>query len=105
MEKSLKKAGIKVMTSSEVTAVKQSASVNKVSVKNAKGTQELEATVVLSAVGITPNIENIGLEELGVKTERGHEVVDEADKTNIDGAYAIGDTVKGQVLANVASAE
>jgi len=105
LEKSLKKAGIKVMTSSEVTAVKQSGSVNKVSVKNAKGTQELEATVVLSAVGITPNIENIGLEELGVKTEKGHVVVDEFYKTNIDGVYAIGDIVKGQALAHVASAE
>src|SRR5690606_1356711 len=105
LEKSLKKAGIKVMTSSEVTAVKQSGSVNKVSVKNAKGTQELEATVVLSAVGITPNIENIGLEELGVKTEKGHVVVDGFYKTNVDGIYAIGDIVKGQALAHVASAE
>lgn len=105
LERSLKKAGIKVMTSSEVTAVKQSGSVNKVSVKNSKGTQELEATVVLSAVGITPNIENLGLEEVGVKTEKGHVAVDEYYKTNVDGVYAIGDVVKGQALAHVASAE
>ncbi|WP_118194431.1 dihydrolipoyl dehydrogenase [Albibacterium indicum] len=105
LEKSLKKAGIKIMTSSEVTAVKQSGSTNKVSVKNSKGTQELEATVVLSAVGITPNIENLGLEEVGVKTEKGHVVVDDFYKTNIDGVYAIGDIVKGQALAHVASAE
>lgn len=105
LERSLKKAGIKIMTGSEVTAVKQSGSTNKVSVKNSKGTEELEATVVLSAVGITPNIENLGLEAVGVKTEKGHVVVDEYYKTNVDGVYAIGDIVKGQALAHVASAE
>src|SRR5690606_10425180 len=105
LERSLKKAGITILTSSEVTSVTQSGSVNKVSVKNAKGTQELEATVVLSAVGITPNIENIGLEEVGVKTEKGQVVVDQYYKTNVDGVYAIGDIVKGQALAHVASAE
>ncbi len=105
LERSLKKAGITIMTGSEVTGVTQSGNGNKVTVKNAKGTQELEATVVLSAVGITPNIENIGLEEAGVKTERGQVVVDEFYKTNVDGVYAIGDIVKGQALAHVASAE
>lgn len=105
LERSLKKAGIKIMTGSEVTAVTQSGSLNKVSVKNAKGTQELEATVVLSAVGISANIENIGLEDAGVKTDKGHVVVDEFYKTNVDGVYAIGDIVKGQALAHVASAE
>jgi len=105
LEKSLKKAGITIMTSSEVTAVTQSGSTNKITVKNAKGSQDLEATVVLSAVGISPNIENIGLEEIGVKTEKGHVVVDEFYKTNIEGVYAIGDIVKGQALAHVASAE
>ncbi len=105
LERSLKKAGITVLTSSEVTAVTNSGSVNKVSIKSAKGTQELEASIVLSAVGITPNIENIGLEEVGVKTERGHVVVDDFYKTNIEGVYAIGDIVKGQALAHVASAE
>lgn len=105
LERSLKKAGITVLTSSEVTSVTKSGSVNKVSIKNAKGTQELEASIVLSAVGITPNIENIGLEEVGVKTERGHVIVDDFYKTNIEGVYAIGDIVKGQALAHVASAE
>lgn len=105
LERSLKKAGITIMTGSEVTGVTQSGNGNKVTVKNAKGTQELEATVVLSAVGITPNIENIGLEEAGVKTDRGQVVVDEFYKTNVDGVYAIGDIVKGQALAHVASAE
>ena len=105
LERSLKKAGITIMTGSEVTGVSQSGNGNKVTVKNAKGTQELEATVVLSAVGITPNIENIGLEEAGVKTERGQVVVDEFYKTNVEGVYAIGDIVKGQALAHVASAE
>src|SRR5690554_1014191 len=105
LERSLKKAGITVLTSSEVTAVTNSGSVNKVSIKSAKGTQELEASIVLSAVGITPNIENIGLEEVGVKTERGHVIVDDFYKTNIEGVYAIGDIVKGQALAHVASAE
>jgi len=105
LERSLKKAGITIMTGSEVTGVSQSGSGNKVTVKNAKGTQELEATVVLSAVGITPNIEDIGLEETGVKTERGQVVVDEYYRTNVEGVYAIGDIVKGQALAHVASAE
>jgi dihydrolipoamide dehydrogenase len=105
LERSLKKAGITIMTGSEVTGVSQSGDINKVTVKNAKGTQELEATVVLSAVGITPNIENIGLEETGVKTERGQVVVDEFYRTNVQGVYAIGDIVKGQALAHVASAE
>lgn len=105
MERSLKKAGIKFMTKSEVTAVNKEGDINKVTVKNAKGESTLEAEIVLSAVGITPNIENLGLEEVGVKTERGHIVVDEFYKTNVDGVYAIGDIVKGQALAHVASAE
>ena len=105
MERSLKKAGITIMTSSEVTAVEKVGDLNKVTVKGAKGDKTLEAEIVLSAVGITPNIENLGLEEVGVKTEKGHVVIDEFYKTNIDGVYAIGDIVKGQALAHVASAE
>lgn len=105
MERSLKKAGISIMTGSEVTAVKKEGSVNKVTVKTKKGEEVLEAEIVLSAVGITPNIENIGLESVGVKTERGHVVVDEFYRTNVPGVYAIGDIVKGQALAHVASAE
>ena len=105
MSRSLKKAGIKILTSSEVTAVNKEGDINKVTVKDSKGETTLEAEIVLSAVGITPNIENLGLEEVGVKTERGHVVVDEFYKTTVDGVYAIGDIVKGQALAHVASAE
>ena len=77
----------------------------KAQVKTASGTETLEADIVLSAVGITPNIENLGLEETGVKTDRGRVVVDGFYKTNVEGVYAIGDIVGGQALAHVASAE
>ena len=103
--RSLKKAGIEIMTKSTVESVDTSGNGCKVQVKTASGTQTLEADVVLSAVGITPNIENIGLEEVGVKTDKGRVVVDEFYKTNIPGVYAIGDIVAGQALAHVASAE
>lgn len=105
LERSLKKAGITILTSAEVQAVDTSNELSKVQIKTAKGTETIEAEVVLSAVGITPNIENMGLEEVGVKTDKGRVVVDDFYKTNIDGVYAIGDIVKGQALAHVASAE
>ncbi|MCT1529545.1 dihydrolipoyl dehydrogenase [Sphingobacterium daejeonense] len=105
LEKSLKKAGINILTKSEVQSVDTKGDLCKVSIKTEKGTETLEAEVVLSAVGITPNIENLGLEEVGVKTDKGRVVVDDYYKTNIDGVYAIGDIVKGQALAHVASAE
>ncbi len=105
LEKSLKKAGIDILTKSEVQSVDTQSTLSKVSIKTAKGTEIIEAEVVLSAVGITPNIENLGLEEVGVKTEKGRVVVDDFYKTNIEGVYAIGDIVKGQALAHVASAE
>lgn len=106
LEKSLKKAGIKILTNSEVTSVDTSAALSKVKIKTAKGEEiNIEAEIVLSAVGITPNIENIGLEEVGIKTEKGQVVVDEFYRTNVQGVYAIGDIVKGQALAHVASAE
>src|SRR5690606_31062406 len=105
LERSLKKAGITILTSSEVQSVDTSGKLCKVQVKTAKGTETIEAETVLSAVGITPNIENLGLEEVGVKTEKGRVVVDDFYKTNIAGVYAIGDIVKGQALAHVASAE
>jgi len=105
LERSLKKAGINILTGAEVTGVKSSGKGNTVSIKSAKGDSTIQASVVLSAVGITPNIENIGLEEVGVKTEKGRVVVDDYYKTNVDGVYAIGDLVKGQALAHVASAE
>lgn len=105
LEKSLKKAGIDILTKSEVQSVDTSGTLSKVNIKTAKGTEVIEAEVVLSAVGITPNIENLGLEEVGVKVDKGRVLVDDYYKTNIDGVYAIGDIVKGQALAHVASAE
>ncbi|MBP3943080.1 dihydrolipoyl dehydrogenase [Sphingobacteriaceae bacterium WQ 2009] len=105
LEKSLKKAGINILTNAEVQSVDTSAELSKVQIKTAKGTEVIEAEIVLSAVGIMPNIENLGLEEVGVKTERGRVVVDDFYKTSIEGVYAIGDIVKGQSLAHVASAE
>ncbi|NGM74578.1 dihydrolipoyl dehydrogenase [Sphingobacterium sp. SGL-16] len=105
LEKSLKKAGIDILTKSEVTSVDTSGALSKVNIKTAKGTEVIEAEIVLSAVGIAPNIENIGLEEVGVKVDKGRVLVDDFYKTNVDGVYAIGDIVKGQALAHVASAE
>ncbi|MGN0002357.1 MAG: dihydrolipoyl dehydrogenase [Sphingobacterium composti] len=105
LEKSLKKAGIDILTKSEVTSVDTSGALSKVNIKTAKGTEVIEAEVVLSAVGIAPNIENLGLEEVGVKVDKGRIVVDDFYKTNVEGVYAIGDIVKGQALAHVASAE
>lgn len=105
LEKSLKKQGINILTKSEVQSVNTSGDLCKVNIKTAKGIEVIEAEVVLSAVGITPNIENLGLEEVGVKVEKGRVVVDDFYKTNVEGVYAIGDIVKGQALAHVASAE
>ncbi len=101
----LKKQGIAIMTSSNVESVDTSGDLCKVQVKTATGTETLEAEIVLSAVGISTNIEGIGLEENGVVTEKGKVVVDDFYRTNIEGVYAIGDIVKGQALAHVASAE
>ncbi|HEY1010158.1 MAG TPA: dihydrolipoyl dehydrogenase [Sphingobacteriaceae bacterium] len=103
--RSFKKAGINIMTGAAVVSVDTSGNGCKVQVKTANGVQTIECDIVLSAVGITPNIENIGLEEVGVKTDKGRLIVDDFYKTNIEGVYAIGDIVKGQALAHVASAE
>ncbi|HEY0900207.1 MAG TPA: dihydrolipoyl dehydrogenase [Sphingobacteriaceae bacterium] len=103
--RSFKKSGISVMTGAAVESVDTSGEGCKVQVKTAAGVQTIECDVVLSAVGITPNIENIGLEETGVKTDKGRVIVDDFYKTNVEGVYAIGDIVKGQALAHVASAE
>ena len=105
LERSFKKAGIKIMTSSEVTNVDTSGDGCKVTVKTPKGDQVLEADIVLSAVGVQANIENIGLEQVGIKTEKGKIVVDDFYKTSVEGYFAIGDCVPGQALAHVASAE
>ncbi|MGV3509818.1 MAG: dihydrolipoyl dehydrogenase [Sphingobacteriaceae bacterium] len=105
LERSLKKTGINILTNANVESVDTSGNGCKAQVKTASGTETLEADIVLSAVGITPNIENLGLEETGVKTDRGRVVVDGFYKTNVEGVYAIGDIVGGQALAHVASAE
>ena len=105
LEKSLKKSGIKIMTSAEVTSVDTSGKGVKAVVKTSKGEETLEADVVLSAVGIKSNIENIGLEDLGIATDRDKILVNDYYQTNIPGYYAIGDVTPGQALAHVASAE
>ncbi len=105
LQRSFKKSGIKVMTGSSVEKVNVSDNGCEVSVKTKKGEETILADVVLSAVGITANIENIGLEEVGVKTENGKLVVDEFYNTNVPGYYAIGDLLPTQALAHVASAE
>jgi dihydrolipoamide dehydrogenase len=105
LARSFKKIGIEVMTESTVESVDTSGSDCKVKVKTKKGEEILEAEIVLSAVGITPNIENIGLEEVGVITDKGKVLVNDFYQTNIPGVYAIGDIVKGPALAHVASAE
>jgi len=105
MARILKKQGINILTSSNVESVDSSGELSKVQVKTASGTEILEAEIVLSAVGISTNLEGIGLEEAGVKTDKGKVLVDDFYRTNIAGVYAIGDIVKGQALAHVASAE
>ncbi|MBB6127126.1 dihydrolipoyl dehydrogenase [Mucilaginibacter lappiensis] len=101
----LKKQGITIMTGANVESVDSSGELCKVNVKTAAGVEVLEAEVVLSAVGISTNIEGIGLEETGVKTDKGKVLVDDFYRTNVEGIFAIGDIVKGQALAHVASAE
>jgi dihydrolipoamide dehydrogenase len=106
MGRSFKKSKIKVMTKSTVESVEGEEGNLKVNIKNKKGEMEVhECEVVLSAVGITPNTEGIGLEELGIETEQGRVIVDDYYQTNVEGVYAIGDIVKGPALAHVASAE
>ncbi|MBK9287226.1 MAG: dihydrolipoyl dehydrogenase [Flavobacteriales bacterium] len=105
LEKSFKKQGIDVMVSSEVTNVDTKGKGCVVTVKNAKGETKIECDIVLSAVGITPNIEGIGLEEVGIVTDKGKVTTNEFYATNIPGYYAIGDVTPGQALAHVASAE
>jgi len=105
LEKSFKKSGIKIMTSSEVTSVDTSGNGIKATVKTKKGEEILEADILLSAVGIKTNIENIGLEDVGIVTDRDKVLVNDFYQTNIPGYYAIGDITPGPALAHVASAE
>jgi len=105
LEKSFTKGGIKIMTSAEVTKVDTSGDGVKATVKTSNGEEVLEADIILSAVGIKTNIENIGLEDVGIVVDRDKIIVDKFYKTNIPGYYAIGDVTPGQALAHVASAE
>lgn len=105
LEKQFKKSGMEIMTGSEVTKVDTSGNGVKATVKTQDGEKTLEADIVLSAVGVSANIEGIGLEELNIKTDKGRIVVDKFYKTNVQGVYAIGDCVPGQALAHVASKE
>ena len=105
LEKSFKKSGINVMTKAAVQSVDTSGKGCKVSIKTEKGMEEIACDIVLSAVGVETNLENIGLEDIGIATDRGKVIVDDYYKTNIPGVYAIGDIVKGPALAHVASAE
>ncbi len=105
IERSFAKSGIKVMTSAEVTKVDTSGKGVKATVKTDKGEEVLSADIVLSAVGIKTNLENIGLEEIGIATDRDKIIVNDFYQTNLPGYYAIGDVTSGQALAHVASAE
>jgi len=105
LQRSFKKAGIKVMTSSSVESVDTSGDLCKAKIKTKKGEEEAEAEIVLSAVGVTPNLENIGIEELNIELENGKVKVDKYYRTNVEGVYAIGDIVHGPALAHAASAE
>ncbi len=105
LQKSLKKQGISIKTSAEVTSVDTSRTGCKVTVKTKKGEEVIDCDIVLSAVGVIANIENIGLEEVGIATDKGKIIVDDFYMSNIPGYFAIGDCVPGQSLAHVASAE
>ena len=105
MERSMKKAGVNIMTNASVEKIDTSGKGVKAFVKTAKGEEVLEADILLSAVGIKTNIENIGLEEVGIATDRDKILVNAYNQTNIPGYYAIGDITPGQALAHVASAE
>ncbi len=105
LARSFKKAKMKVMLDSSVETVDTSGDICKVSIKTKKGIVEVEADIVLSAVGIATNLEGIGLEEVGIETEKGKVLVNDFYQTNIPGYYAIGDIVHGPALAHVASHE
>ncbi len=104
--RAFKKAGIEVLVKSTVESIDTAGELLKVNIRNKRDEIEVyEAEIVLSAVGIAPNIENIGLEEAGVELDKGKVKVDDYYRTNVDGIYAIGDIVHGPALAHVASAE
>jgi dihydrolipoamide dehydrogenase len=105
LERSFKKAGLYILTNSTVESIDTSGQLCKVKIKTPKGEEVHEAEIVLSAVGITPNVENIGIEALGIQLDKGKVKVDEFFRTNVKGIYAIGDIIPTPALAHVASAE
>ncbi|WP_312819424.1 dihydrolipoyl dehydrogenase [Kaistella carnis] len=105
VEKSLKKSGIEIMTNASVESVDTSGNGVKATVKTATGNITLEADILLSAVGISSNIEGQGFEEVGIQTDKGKVLVNEWYETSVPGYYAIGDLLPTQALAHVASAE
>jgi dihydrolipoamide dehydrogenase len=105
LARNFKKKKIKVMLNSSVESVDTSGDLCKVTIKTKKGEEVHEAEIVLSAVGVTPNLEGIGIEKLGIEKDKDKIKVDEFYRTNVEGIYAIGDIVHGPALAHVASAE
>jgi dihydrolipoamide dehydrogenase len=105
MEKTYKKNGVDILVNSSVESVDTAGKTCKVNIKTPEGMKTIECDIVLSAAGIVTNIENLGLEAAGVKTDKGKVLVDDFYKTNVPGVYAIGDIVHGPALAHVASAE
>mgnify|MGYP001289911335 FL=1 len=105
LEKSFKKSGIKIMTNSEVTKVDTTGKGVKATIRTSNGDETLSADIILSAAGIKSNIENLGLEELGIAVDEDKIMVNDFYETNLPGYYAIGDVTSGQALAHVASAE
>jgi len=105
LDKQYRKSGIEIMVNSSVESLDSSGELVKAMVKTQNGNITLEAEIVLSAVGYTANLEGIGLEETGIKTDKGRIVVDKFYNTSVPGIYAIGDCSPGQALAHVASKE
>ncbi len=105
LEKSFKKIGMDVMTNASVESVDTKGDLCKVNIKTKDGNKAIDAEIVLSAVGIQSNLENLGLEDVGIVTDKGKIITDKFYATNVPGYYAIGDCVGGQALAHVASAE
>jgi len=105
LEKIFRKKGITIFTSTQVTAIEKTAKGIKASLQTSREQKQVEADLALLAIGIAPNTENLGLEALGIKTEKGRIVVDEFYRTNVSGIYAIGDVIPTPALAHVASME
>ncbi len=105
LAKNLKKKGIDILTNSNIEEIKEGNNLSTVTINSNNSTKSLSAEIILSAVGITPNTQNIGLEDLKIALDNERIIVDQYYRTNIEGYYAIGDVIKGPALAHVASAE